>query len=361
MKICLIGNNLTSLILAHIMSKKNLKSEIYSFKLPKNKFETRTLGITNKNLEYLSTYFNGILKKTNQINTIKVFIKNEKIDKEISFTQKSNVLFNMIRYDELLKCIKSKINTNRNISIKYIKKNHDLINISNKKEFDLIINCEKSNILTKKYLRPGITKNYFNKAFTTIIKHKKIKNNTATQIFTKFGPLAYLPLSDGFTSIVYSFDLTQKKTNEEEILKLIKRYNPLYKIESIKKIEGFNLMLDLPKKYYNQNILFFGDSIHSIHPLAGQGFNMTVRDIKRLMKIIDKKINLGLSLDKTIYREFEKEAKSLNSIFSIGIDFIHEYFKFDKKYIPKTISEKVFSIFDENRKLKNLTIKFVNQ
>ena len=42
--------------------------------------------------------------------------------------------------------------------------------------------------------------------------------------------------------------------------------------------------------YYHQNILAFGDLLHRIHPLAGQGFNMTIRDIKILLKIIKNKI-----------------------------------------------------------------------
>ena len=36
------------------------------------------------------------------------------------------------------------------------------------------------------------------------------------------------------------------------------------------------------KNYYNKNILCFGDNIHKVHPLAGQGFNLVLRDIKKL-------------------------------------------------------------------------------
>ena len=37
-----------------------------------------------------------------------------------------------------------------------------------------------------------------------------------------------------------------------------------------------------------KNILSFGDALHKIHPLAGQGFNMTVRDAKILSDLINK-------------------------------------------------------------------------
>ena len=47
------------------------------------------------------------------------------------------------------------------------------------------------------------------------------------------------------------------------------------------------------RNYIHKNILAFGELIHRIHPLAGQGFNMTIRDIKSLSNIIDQKLYLG--------------------------------------------------------------------
>ena len=67
MKICLIGNNLTSLVLACILSKKNFHTEIYSLKSSKPNFKTRTLGITDHNLKYLKRYFNAQFS----LNTVK--------------------------------------------------------------------------------------------------------------------------------------------------------------------------------------------------------------------------------------------------------------------------------------------------
>ena len=60
---------------------------------------------------------------------------------------------------------------------------------------------------------------------------------------------------------------------------------------TIKKISNFELKSSDLRSYYYQNILAFGDLLHKIHPLAGQGFNMTVRDIKVLTNIINEKKN----------------------------------------------------------------------
>ena len=109
MKVCIIGNNLTGLILASILSKKNFFIEIYSIKGKKLNFPTRTLGITSDNLDYLQKYFKGISKKTHPIEEIKVLIKNEKINEKIIFNKNSKPHFHMIKYDKLITYLKSKV------------------------------------------------------------------------------------------------------------------------------------------------------------------------------------------------------------------------------------------------------------
>ena len=85
------------------------------------------------------------------------------------------------------------------------------------------------------------------------------------------------------------------------------------------------------RSYYHKNVLAFGDLLHRIHPLAGQGFNMTIRDIKILNEIIQNKIDLGLPLDSRLNLEFENSQKHKNYIFSSGIDLIHEFFNLKEK------------------------------
>tara|TARA_B100000427_G_scaffold271593_1_gene238622 strand:- start:655 stop:1752 length:1098 start_codon:yes stop_codon:yes gene_type:complete len=361
MKVCLVGNNLTSLILANILSDKNIYTEITSINNPKSNFKTRTLGIANSNLLYLKKYFKNIEKNTNPINQIQVLIQNIKNNKKIKFDQNSKILFNMIKYDKLISLVRAKCIKNKFITFKYLKKNEKFESSKYKKNFKLIINCEGSNFITKKFLKRTISKNYHNKAFTTLINHSSVDNNKAYQVFTDFGPIAFLPLSKKLTSIVFSFDLKKnKKITETQIIKLINQYNPLYKINSFEKFQSFNLKLNLAKRYYHKNILFFGDSIHTIHPLAGQGFNMTIRDMIKFDEILNQKINLGLTIDESIYKEFEKITKSNNSVFSLGVDLVHEFFKFNKDFIPKKLSDKILDHISDNQKLKNLGINLAN-
>ena len=67
-----------------------------------------------------------------------------------------------------------------------------------------------------------------------LLNTKKIINDTAFQIFTKNGPIAFLPISKNETLIVYSIN-SLKKENHENVKNLINQYNK-YNIRQIKKL-----------------------------------------------------------------------------------------------------------------------------
>ena len=197
-------------------------------------------------------------------------------------------------------------------------------------KYELIINCDPSNSITNRYFSKKIIKKYNSCAYTTIIKHDQILNDTAFQIFTDKGPMAFLPISNQETSVVYSIPNSYLKKNKN-IKQLIKDKNFKYKIRSIDKINNFELKSLSLRSYHHKNILAFGDLLHKIHPLAGQGFNMTIRDIKVLLDIIKKRVDAGLSLDSSVNLEFQNKIKHKNFIFSNGIDLIHEFFDIERK------------------------------
>ena len=70
---------------------------------------------------------------------------------------------------------------------------------------------------------------------------------------------------------------------------------------------------------------------------------------------IDKKISIGLEIDKTICYEFQKNSKDKNLIFSTGIDLIYELFKFESKINNQLFSKSIKAI--GNSKLINSFFK----
>ena len=75
---------------------------------------------------------------------------------------------------------------------------------------------------------------------------------------------------------------------------------------------------------------------------------MSVRDIKELTKIIDNKIKLGLYLDQSVCVEFQNNTKSKNFIFSVGINFIYEYFN-SKNKIRNSFTDTTVRLIGKNK------------
>ena len=359
MNVCIIGEGLTALSLAKSLINKKINVHYYYKSRNSNFSSNRTIGISKSNFEFFKEKIFQISKNNYwKINRIEIYT--DKIDTKnlLKFENDKNDLFYIIKNDELLKSLNSNL-----IKSKLFKKIILSKNINeeflNKKEYDLIINCDANNFLAKKYFTKKIIKNYYNLAYTTILKHKKIENNTATQIFTKQGPIAFLPISSTETSVVYSIDIKNKKFDNNDVIDLINKNNPKYLINKIDKLNSFELSSSNLRNYYYKNILAFGDMLHRVHPLAGQGFNMTIRDLKILTKIIEDKIELGMQLDSQIFDEFEKKTKDKNFVFSKGIDLIYESFHLDKKVQNKSFS-KILKRIGKNKNLNNYFIKLAD-
>ena len=336
MKVCILGNSLTALTLAKALVNCEINVELFYNKNDYKISETRTIGITKNNIDFFNKEIINIEKIIWNIKKIEIFSDNFDKKKLINFNTNKNQLFSIIKNYKLYQLLKKKLLRNKFFKSKLIRE----INLSFLDKYELIINCDASNFITNKYFSKKIVKKYNSNAHTTIITHEKISNDTASQIFTKKGPLAFLPVSNNKTSIVFSASSlnNQKKENIEQI---IKDNNFKYTIKNIDKINSFELKSLNLRSYYHNNILAFGDLLHKVHPLAGQGFNMTIRDIKILLEIIKKKFELGLLLDSSVNYEFQKKVRHKNFVFSNGIDLIHEFFDIERKMKSNLLSKSV--------------------
>ena len=341
MRVCIIGAGLSSLTLAKALVNHKIYVELLVQKKAKVSDKSRTLGISKSNVEFFNNHIINIEKFIWKLKKIEIFTDNLKNEKLLNFENNKDQLFSVIKNFDLYRTLEKSLSTSKYFTKIYSKKNSVLF-----EDYNLVINTDISNPITKKYFSKKIVKKYNSYAFTTIINHEKIKNDVATQIFTKKGPLAFLPISNNKTSVIYSLhnssDIREKNINE-----LIHSYNLKYKIKKIQSIKTFELKSLSLRSYYHNNILAFGDLLHRIHPLAGQGFNMTIRDIKILINIIKEKYNLGLPLDESVNSEFEKKLKHKNFIFLNGIDLIHEFFNLERK-TKNTILSKSVQLLGKN-------------
>tara|TARA_B100001769_G_scaffold271239_1_gene263707 strand:+ start:643 stop:1722 length:1080 start_codon:yes stop_codon:yes gene_type:complete len=355
MRVCILGDGLSSLALAKVLTNQNIFVDVISLQkkiIPLNK--SRTLGISKSNIEFFNKEIININNIIWKIKKIEVFSENLKDEKLLNFETKDDEIFFIIKNYKLYEILKKSLKQTKLFNEIYYKNNFFLHD-----NYNLIINTDYFNPITKKFFYKKIIKKYNSFAYTTLIKHEKINNNIACQVFTKEGPLAFLPISNTETSVVYSIHDKISK-NMENIKDLIPKYNFKYKISNIGRIDSFELKSYNLRSYYYKNILAFGDLLHRIHPLAGQGFNMTLRDIKILLNIINSRIKLGLELDYSINVEFQNKSRHKNFIFSSGIDIVHEFFNLERKIENEFLSKSV-QFFGRNPFLNKMLIKMADK
>ena len=352
MKVSILGNGLTSLTLAKSLINQGVKVDIFQDKKIQKNNKTQTLGISKSNIDFFNNYILDIKKFLWDINKIEIYSENFKNENILNFKNDKKPLFSIIRNLDLYNHLYSNLRKNKLIRFKK-KINKDILV---KSDYRLIFNCDYSNEISKKFFYKKIYKNYNSLAYVTTFKHEKLlSNNIASQIFTKKGPLAFLPISSTETSVVYS--VSGKEILDLEYL--IKKYNSKYKIIKINKFLSFELKSSNLRSYCHKNIIAFGDLLHRIHPLAGQGFNMTIRDIKQIHRLVEMKKKNGLDLDISICSDFEKNTRNKNYIFSNGIDLIYEFFNFENK-IGTNVPSKIVKFLGEKKFANNFFTKIAD-
>jgi len=367
-KICIVGGGLTGLISALVLREKGLDIDlIVENKVSKSK-DLRVTAISEKNLEYLKTSLKKIDSKlfypVKKINLF--FEKDKQIKNFLNFEEGKNLMYffeNSSTKEYLTKLLKSaKINVQKKtIKSVDLAENKVLTNQSSK-TYDLIILClgANSSIYQKVNGNREIKKNYKEHSITCAVKHK-IKNLGAQQFFLKEGPLAILPYNKNKFSVVWSIEDKYFKTEKNLGSYLKTKLSILLKTKKITlgKIQSYPLRLLLKKNYYKKNTIILGDGLHVVHPLAGQGFNLILRDIKKLDELISNNLRLGLSLkDSNIPKDLSENRKPENLLLGLGIDTTRKFFKKNKYLDP--IKENILNNFSKSKFLKKITKKVAN-
>jgi 2-octaprenyl-6-methoxyphenol hydroxylase len=336
-RICIIGDGLSGLTSAIAINNLNNVEVHLISKKSKKIVDKRTTAISDSNFNFLN---DNIYKLSSKLflpsKNIELFYETNNGKMNFLNLKDENKNLMYVYENEKFKSILLK-EVKRN-KIKIIKK--EIKNLELIKSYDLTILClgGNSRIYNKIGNNRAIKKDYEEIAITGHVKHK-IKNIKTSQFFLKEGPLAILPFDKNKFSFVWSLSNKFYKNNSKKIENLVnEKIKKIFDIKhniKVSNLQSFPIQLNLKRKYYDKNILILGEGLHIIHPIAGQGFNLILRDIKKLKEILGYYSGLGISLKNSYaLKDFYSQRKPENIIFGLGIDATHNFFKQNKYLDP---------------------------
>ena len=333
-QIRVIGAGPAGLIFALLNARKTFQIMLHE-KDPEDFFaqQSRALALSPSSMEILSEI--GISPDQDSsfvpIKTIHTSQKNsfgrvliEDDDKELGY---------VIRYKNLMKLLLDKTKANKYIKIIF---ESEILTINDEQDFftDAINKIYKYDFLL---FSDGIGKLLSNTfefendpdmddllALVAEIHTELNHHNCAYERFTVNGPIALLPLEkQNLSKLVW----TGKKDYITQILNFDKQtfataFNDhfgerLGNLTHIEEKSAYPLSHQFIRQPYQKNILVSGNAAHAMHPVAGQGLNLTIRDLKVLSSLLDKNnYQISETLLKQYSDERKKEVRSLMKISS---------------------------------------------
>ena len=191
------------------------------------------------------------------------------------------------------------------------------------------------------------------KAYVGFFKHQKDHNQTAYEIFTPSGPLAVLPSpSRQKKSSTFIFS-TKNKMSFGNLSTMIKNNFDLThgKIYMKSSISYFSIKPHLSRPI-QKDILLIGDTAHSIHPVAGQGWNLGIKDIQTLCSCLDK-----YDIDDINFDDYYFSKRIIENFTYLTFTNILNHLYENQKLISKPIIKASHFVLSHFPSLKNLFIK----
>jgi len=180
--------------------------------------------------------------------------------------------------------------------------------VSGKSEVNVSLKCEQQSLMLTAKLLVGADggnstvrklldisqqiEDYRQSALVTTVKTELPHRNTAYERFTESGPLALLPLNKKHGSIVWT-----RTSEDAEALMLGSETDFLNELQNCFGYRLGELTLAAPRRCFPLTLIraeamsagrtvIIGNAVHQLHPVAGQGFNLGLRDVTELAKVI---------------------------------------------------------------------------
>lgn len=178
-------------------------------------------------------------------------------------------------------------------------------------------------------------------AIVLVARHERPHRGVAQEKFLPSGPFAILPMRDGpagehRSSIVWSerTDMARRILHADPArfqAEFARRFGDhLGHVEPIGPRWSYPLHLVHAERYVDTRLVLVGDAAHGIHPIAGQGYNLGIRDIAALVEVLIDGKRLGLDIgDAHSLERYARWRRADNFTMVAATDLLNRLFSND--------------------------------
>jgi 2-octaprenyl-6-methoxyphenol hydroxylase len=204
---------------------------------------------------------------------------------------------------------------------------------------------------------------YDQSGIVVTVGHERDHGGRAEEHFLPAGPFAILPLKGKRSSLVW----TERRAEaariiglpEEEFLpELEERFGlHLGDIKALDKPRAFPLSYFVARAFIADRLALIGDAAHVIHPIAGQGLNMGLKDVAALAEVVVDAARLGMDIgEASVLERYQRWRRFDTMAMGLATNSLNFLFS-NKSTLLRTVRDIGLGVVDRTPPLKNLFIR----
>ncbi|MBR0880345.1 2-octaprenyl-6-methoxyphenol hydroxylase [Bradyrhizobium japonicum] len=204
---------------------------------------------------------------------------------------------------------------------------------------------------------------YDQSGIVVTVGHERDHDGRAEEHFLPAGPFAILPLSGKRSSLVW----TERRSEAARIIalsdeefhgELERRFGlHLGEVKALDKPRAFPLSYFVARSFIAERLALVGDSAHVIHPIAGQGLNMGLKDVAALAEVVVDAARLGMDLGGAdVLERYQRWRRFDTMAMGVATNSLNFLFS-NQSTLLRTVRDIGLGLVDRAPPLKNLFIR----
>ena len=204
---------------------------------------------------------------------------------------------------------------------------------------------------------------YDQSGIVVTVAHERDHEGRAEEHFLPAGPFAILPLTGKRSSLVW----TERRAEAARIVglsedefhaELEQRFGlHLGEVKALDKPRAFPLSYFVARSFIAERLALVGDAAHVIHPIAGQGLNMGLKDVAALAEVVVDAARLGIDIgDAGVLERYQRWRRFDTMAMGFATNSLNFLFS-NRSTLLRTVRDIGLGIVDRTPPLKNLFIR----